>query len=89
MIIHGTKKKRVLHNKGRRSDFLHGYEIVVDPAVLVRVATTEHDRASAIYEDTYQNLMSSRLKSATTSSSASKGIGVKLWIENHRNVWHG
>ena len=57
------KKKRVLHNKkGRRSDFLHGYEIVVDPAVLVRVATTEHDRASAIYEDTYQNLMSIETK---------------------------
>ena len=29
--------KRVLHNKkGRQSDFLHGIEIVVDPAVLVK-----------------------------------------------------
>ena len=30
--------------------------------MLVRVATTEHDRASAIYEDTYQNLMSIETK---------------------------
>lgn len=51
------KKKRITHNKkGRKSSFIHGYPIVVDPGVLVRIAQVELNRAQMAWEEVYRSL---------------------------------
>jgi hypothetical protein len=51
------RKKRVIHSKkGRRSKFLHGYDVIVDPRVLVRAGQMELSRASMQWEDAYKQL---------------------------------
>eukprot|EP00943_MAST-04B_sp_MAST-4B-sp1_P003852 g3852.t1 len=86
-----TRTKRVVHNKkGRRSDFIHGYEIIVDPAVLVRVGATELSRASLRYEDTYQKLI--KIERDITKEfivCIQRNWRFKLWIKksNKRAAW--
>ena len=86
-----TKTKRVVHNKkGRRSDFLHGYEIVVDPAVLVRVGATELNRASIRYEDAYQQLLAIEKKITDEFIICiQRNWRFKIWIKksNKRAAW--